>query len=231
VVASTPGAIAAKEATSRIPIVFVGVSDPFQRGLVGSLAHPGGNITGLSAGDVGTIAKVVEYLALMLPHGRRMGVLWNPAGIEARMRQAREAINSLGLTDSVFEVRSREDISGAFASMRDQALDAFVAVTDPLTLSNREHVVQQAAQVRLPGGYEFPEFARAGGLVAYSTNIPLLFERAAVYVDKILHGTPPGDLPVEAPTEYQLVINLRTARELGVAVPSALLLRADEVIR
>jgi putative ABC transport system substrate-binding protein len=231
VVASTPGALAAKAATARIPIVFVGVSDPFQRGLVESLARPAGNVTGLSAGDIGTIAKLVGYLRELLPKARRMAVVWNPNGIEARMRGALEAIHSLNLEGAVLQVRRSEDFTDAFAAMQAQAFDAFVAVTDPLTLSNRLALVSLAAQHRIPGGYEFPEFARAGGLLAYSANVPLLFERAAIYVDKILRGASPSDLPVEQPTAYQLAINLHAARELGLVVPAELMLSADEVIR
>jgi putative ABC transport system substrate-binding protein len=174
---------------------------------------------------------LVGYLRELLPKARRMAVVWNPNGIEARMRGALEAIHSLNLEGAVLQVRRSEDFTDAFAAMQAQAFDAFVAVTDPLTLSNRLALVSLAAQHRIPGGYEFPEFARAGGLLAYSANVPLLFERAAIYVDKILRGASPSDLPVEQPTAYQLAINLHAARELGLVVPAALMLSADEVIR
>ena len=236
VVTSKLGALAAKVATTTIPIVFVGASDPLESGLVATLARPGRNVTGFSlAGEDGTIGKVVEQLKILLPNAHLIGVLWNaanPAGSgNARVRDAEKVIRLLAMTALSFEIRESADLEKIFTAMRAQHVDALVTVTDPLTLSNRDTIVALAAKTRIPTGYEFSEFARAGGLIAYSPQVPVLFERAALYVDKILRGTPPSELPVEQPTKFELVINLKTAKALGLTIPQSLLLRADEVIQ
>ena len=233
VVSSTPGALAAKAATTTVPVVFVGASDPLAVGIVASLAHPGGNVTGLSrAGEEGSIGKIVEHLKTLLPGAQRIGLLWNPGGgNDARGRDAEKAVRSLGMTAPVVAAGRVDALPSAFAALRAQRVDAVIVVTDPFTLNNREAIVRLAAENRLPAGYEFAEFARAGGLLAYSPKVPVLFERAALYVDKILRGTPPAELPVEQPTAYELVINLKAASALGLSVPALLLVAADELIR
>lgn len=233
VVSSTPGALAAKAATATVPVVFVGASDPLAIGLVPSLARPGGNVTGLSrAGEEGSIGKIVEHLKALVPQARRIGLLWNPAGgNEARFRDVEKAVLGLGMAAPAAAVRRAADLPAAFDALRAQRVDALITVTDPFTLNQRDTIVRLAAESRLPAGYEFAEFARAGGLLAYAPKVPVLFERAALYVDKILRGIPAAELPVEQPTDYELVINLKAASALGLSVPAALLVSADELIR
>jgi len=233
VVSSTLGAVEARKATTSIPVVFVGVTDPVADGLVRSLARPGGNITGLArtAGE-GLIPKTVQALTQLVPAAKRMAILWNPgSSIETRLRQVMAAAEGSGITPLVVEVRDRDGIGPAFAMMRKEHANALFVVTDPLTLANRDEIARLAASERIPAVYEFGEFVRAGGLVAYAPSVAEQFRRAAIYVDKILRGANPGDLPVEQPTTFELVINLRAAKALGIAVPKDLLLRADEVIR
>jgi len=232
VVASTLGAVAAKKVVTSIPIVFVGVSDPLDMGLVASLARPGGNMTGISRvfGE-GLIGKALQVLKDIVPDASRIAILWNASGeVEPRLKEAQAAVRMLGMTPLPIDVRGPSDFDAAFARMRKQRADAVMVVTDPLTLRHRETIVNLAAANRIPAVYEFAEFARAGGLVAYSASVPALFARAAMYVDKILKGTKPADLPVEQPTKFELVINLKTAKTLGLTIPPSLLLRADQVI-
>ncbi|MEO8754041.1 MAG: ABC transporter substrate-binding protein [Casimicrobiaceae bacterium] len=233
VVASTLGAVAARKTVASIPVVFVGAADPIEKGLVASLARPGGNMTGLSRvfGD-GLIGKALQLFKEIVPAASRIAVLWNAAGeVEPRLKEAQTAVRALGMTPLPIEVRGPSDLDGAFTRMRRQNADAVMVVTDPLTLRYRETIVKLAAAYRIPAVYEFAEFARAGGLVAYSASVPALFARAAVYVDKILKGAKPAELSVEQPTKFELVINMKTARALGLTVPQSLLLRADEVIQ
>ena len=233
VVSSTLGAVEAKKATTSIPVVFVGVPDPVGSGLASSLARPEGNLTGLAraAGD-GLVGKTVQALTELDPAVTRMAILWNPdAAIEERRTQAIAAAGVFGITPLVIEVRNRDGIEAAFAAMRKQRANALFVVTDPLTLQNRSEIVRLAAVNRIPAVYEFGEFARAGGLVAYAPSITEQFRRAAIYVDKILHGAKPGELPIEQPTKFELVINLKTAKALGITIPKEMLLRADEVIQ
>jgi putative ABC transport system substrate-binding protein len=158
--------------------------------------------------------------------------VWIAAGeVSPRLKEAELAVRTLGMTPVPIDVRGPSDFDNAFARMRKQHADAVMVVTDPLTLRNRETIVSLAAANRIPAVYEFAEFARAGGLIAYSASVPALFERAAIYVDKILKGATPADLPVEQPTKFELVINLTTAKALGLTIPQSLLLRADEVIQ
>jgi len=232
VVASTLGAMAAKANVKTIPVVFVGAADPLDAGLVASYAHPGGNFTGLSRvfGE-GLLGKAVQILKGIVPRASRCAVLWNVVGaVEVRVREARVALQALGMTALPVEVRDAAGLEAAFARLRAERADSLVVIADPLTLRHRQQVVDLAARERVPAVYEFAEFARAGGLVAYSASVPALFQRSAVYVDKILRGARPGDLPVEQPTQFELVINLKTARALGLTVPQSMLARADEVI-
>jgi putative ABC transport system substrate-binding protein len=233
VVASTLGAVAAKKVVTSIPVVFVGVSDPLDMGIVTSLARPGGNMTGISRGfGEGLIGKGLQLLKTIVPAASHVAIVWNAAGeVAPRSKEAEAAVRSLGMTPVPMGVREPSDFDNAFARMRAQKVDAIMVVTDPLTLRHRERIVALAATTRIPAVYEFAEFARAGGLLSYSASIPPLFHRAASYVDKILKGAKPADLPVEQPTKFELVINLTTAKALGIAVPQSVLLRADEVIQ
>jgi len=233
VVSSTQGAVEAKKATTSIPLIFIGVPDPVGSGLVSSLARPGGNITGLarSAGE-GLIPKTVQALRELIPGVTRMAILWNPgASIDDRRRQVMAAAETFGITPLVVEVRDRDGIGPAFEMMRKERANGLFVVTDPVTLANRNEIVKLAASERIPAVYEFGEFARAGGLIAYAPSVTEQFRRAAIYVDKVLRGAKVGDLPVEQPTKFELVINVTAAKALGIAVPKDMMLRADEVIQ
>lgn len=232
VVASTLGAVAIKPVVKTTPVVFVGVADPQDAGLVASLARPGGNFTGLSRvfGE-GLLGKAVQILKGMVPRAARCAILWNTAGaVESRVKEARVALQALNMTALTLELRDETGIEPAFRRMTSERADVLVVITDPLTLRHRQAVVDLAARERIPAVYEFAEFARAGGLVAYSASVPALFKRSAMYVDKILRGANPAELPVEQPTVFELVINLKTARTLGLTVPQSIVSRADEVI-
>jgi putative tryptophan/tyrosine transport system substrate-binding protein len=233
VVASTPGALAAKEATSTVPVVFFGVSDPVGIGVATSLGHPAGNLTGVALGtEDGLAGKWVELLLEVVPKARQIAVLRNPdaKGIEPRLRELQTAAATLRLTLHTFEVRNVSDFEDAFAAMSSAHVDGLVAVADPLTLRYRETLVQLAARRRLPATYGFPDFARSGGLIGYGPSVSDQARRAATYVDKILKGAKPADLPIEQPTKFELVINLKTAKALGLTIPQSLLQRADQVI-
>ena len=233
VVASTPGALAARKATSTVPVVFFGVSDPVGIGVAASLGHRGGNMTGVALGtEDGLAGKWVELLLEVVPKATQIGVLRNPdaKGIEPRLRELRTAAVTLRLTLHTFEVRNVNDFDAAFAAMSNAHLGGLVVVADPLTLRYRETLVQLAAKRRLPATYGFPDFARSGGLIGYGPSVPDQARRAATYVDKILKGAKPADLPVEQPTKFELVINLKTAKALGLTIPQSLLGRADQVI-
>jgi len=233
VVASGPGADAAKNVLTSIPIVFIGVSDPVGRGLLTSLAHPGGNLTGVSdTVGPGLLAKTIQLLKDIVPRASRMAILWNPGGNpRQRLDESQAAVRALGMTSVPVAVRDFPGFDEAFLKMRQQHVDALVVLTGPLTLQHRDAIVNLAAVNRIPAGYQYTEFARAGGLIAYSASVPALFHRAAVYVDKIFKGANAGDLPVEQPTTFELVINLKTAKELSLTIPQSLLLLADEVIQ
>ena len=233
VVASTLGAVAAKRAVPSVPVVFVGVADPLDMGLVASLARPGGNLTGIARGfGEGLIGKGLQLLKSIVPGASRIAIIWNANGeVGPRLKEAEAAVRTLGMTPLPVGVRAASDFDEAFASMQRQKANALMVVADPLTLRHREAIVRLAAANRIPAVYEFAEFARSGGLVAYAANIPALFHRAATYVDKILRGAKPADLPIEQPAKFELVINLKTARALGITVPQSVLVRADEVIQ
>ena len=233
VAASGLGALAARKVTATIPVVFVGVGDPLDVGLVASLARPGGNMTGISRGfGEGLIGKAFQLLKDIVPRATRIAILLNSQGVVAsHVNEAETAVRTMGMTPLLFEVRESSDFEGAFAGMRKKNANAMIVLADPLTLRNREAIVKLAAANRIPAVYEFAEFARSGGLMAYAASLPAMFHRAASYVDKILKGAKPGDLPVEQPTTFELVINLRTAKALGITVPQSVLLRADEVIQ
>jgi putative ABC transport system substrate-binding protein len=231
VTSATPPTIAAKRATSVIPIVFAVGSDPVGSGLVASLARPGGNVTGLSIQSVDAVSKRVELLRDVVPNLRRLAVLANESNSGAR-REAEEVqavAHALGVEVTPLDVRRADDIAPAFAAL-DSHADALYVTADPLFGFNANAISALALKARLPDVHGLREEVVAGGLLSYGASAPDLFRRAAELVDKILRGAKPGDLPVEQPTKFDLVINLKTAKALGVAVPHNLLVLADEVI-
>jgi putative ABC transport system substrate-binding protein len=231
VTSGTPTVLALKRATSVIPIVFASVGDPVGAGLVANLAQPGGNVTGLSnlTADLGS--KRLELVREMIPHLRRVAVLANAGNPVAMQEMADVQVTgrTLGLEVSTFEIRRPEDIGPAFETLKNNA-DVLYVVFDPLTNTNRVPINTLALAARLPVVSSFREYVEAGCLMSYGANLPDQFRRAAEYVDQILHGAKPGDIPVEQPTKFNLVINLTTAKALGLTVPRELLARADEVI-
>ena len=227
----TATAVAAKQATSVIPIVFTVVGDPVGSGLVGSLARPGGNVTGLSTQHADAAGKRLELLREVVSNLRRLAILANIGnpGPVLEMREVREAARTLGLEVAAVPVRRGEDIASAIAAIKGEA-QALYVVGDALVNTNRDRINSMALEARLPTMHGFREIVAAGGLISFAPNYLDLFRRAAEYVDKILRGAKPGDLPVEQPTRFELVINLKTAKALGLEVPPVLLARADEVI-
>ena len=228
---ATPPVLAAKQATSVIPIIFASAADPVGTGLVASLARPGGNVTGLSNQQADTAAKRLELLRELIPGLGRLAILANvgsPAAV-LDMREVQAAARALGLEVITSELRRAEDISPAFDALKGRA-DALYVCTDPPVNTHRIRVNTLALAARLPTMHLFREYVEAGGLMSYGPNNPDLLRRAADYVDKILRGAKPGDIPVEQPTKFDLIINLTTAKALGLTIPEPFLLRADEVI-
>jgi len=231
IVAPGSGAVAAKKATLSIPIV-VTLGDPVGSGLVASLAHPGGNVTGLSAFQPELGAKQLELLKETFPRVTRVAVI-SRAGLDPNLlllRDMKIAAERLRVTLQALELRGGDDFEPAFSAIKAERANALVTLRNPLSATHREKIVDFAAKNRLPAIYPDSEFAEAGGLISYGVNVADLWGRAAVYVDKILKGAKPGDLPIEQPTKFELVINLKTAKALGLTIPSSLLLRADRAI-
>jgi putative ABC transport system substrate-binding protein len=227
-----PALAALKQATATIPIVMAQVGDPVGSGFVASLARPGGNITGLSNMAEGVSRKWLELLKEMSPKTTRLGVLWNPhiAAHGGMWREIQVASQALNVTPLAWEVRGPDDVARAFSAMRTERISALIILPWPVAGQNRRLIVDLAAKHRLPAIYAFREFAEAGCLMTYGPNNADLYRRAANYVERILKGAKPAELPVEQPTTFELIINLRTARALGLTVPSSLLLQADQVI-
>ena len=226
-------AVALKSATANIPIVFVAVADPVGVGLVQSLSRPGGNITGLAAVVPGFASKLIDTLREMVPAASKISVLANPHNPIQRRIMAEElpqTARKIGVALPIVEATTAEELDIAFASAAAQHADAIVVFGDALTFNNAARVTGLAAKHRLPAIYFGRLFATNGGLISYGPDVPDLFFRAGSYVDKILKGTKPSDLPVELPTKFELVINLKTAKALGLTVPLTLLASADEVI-
>ena len=225
----TPAALAAKQATSTIPIVMMGVGDPVGSGLVASLARPGGNVTGVASLFPDLIGKQLEFLKDVLPTVSRVAVLWNPANpAHARVVQtAAVAAQRLGVQVHPVEARGPEALDSAFAAMTNAHADALLVVGDAMVFEHRRRLAELAALSHLPTMHNIQPFVEAGGLMAYGPSTRDLRRRAATYVDKILHGAKPADLPVEQPTKFELVINLKTAQALGLTMPPSLLLLAD----
>jgi putative tryptophan/tyrosine transport system substrate-binding protein len=231
VTVATPPTLAAKQATAVIPIVFAAVSDPVGTGLVASLARPGGNVTGLANQISDTSGKKLELLREVVPGLRRLAILANvsnPASV-LEMGEAHATARTLGLEVTTSEIRRAEDIAPAFEALKERA-DALYLCPDPLMNTNRTRINILAVGARLPTMHGLREYVEAGGLMSYGPNLPDQFRRAAEFVDKILRGAKPADLPVEQPTKFDLIINLTTAKALGLEVPPTLLARADEVI-
>jgi len=228
---NTPTVLAAKQATSVIPIVFATAGDPIGSGLVATLARPGGNVTGVSSQGSDTTGKRLELLREVVPGLRRFAVLANLASSYPALElgEVQAASRTLGLEVFPFDIRRAQDIALAFEALKGHA-EAVYVIADPLASTNRIRINTLALGVRLPTMHTVREFVEAGGLMSYGPNSADLFRRAADYVDKILRGTKPGDIPVEQPTKFDLVVNLTTAKALGIEVPPTLLARADEVI-
>jgi ABC-type uncharacterized transport system substrate-binding protein len=231
VTASTTGVLAAKQATSVIPIVFAAAGDPVGTGLVASLARPGGNVTGLSIQQTDLAAKRLELLREVVPGLRRLAILANVGGPAAvlDMREVQATARTLGLEVITSEIQRGEDIVPAFEALNGRA-DALYVCIDPLVISHRVRINTLALAERLPTMYAIREGVEGGGLMSYGANNADLFRRAADYVDKILRGAKPGDIPVEQPRKFDLIINLTTAKALRLTIPESFLLRADEVI-
>src|SRR5712692_4685666 len=228
----TTPALAARKATGTIPIVTIAGSDPVETGLATSLARPGGNVTGLTTSGRELVGKRLELLKETLPGLLRIAVLWNP---ESRtelvsLRNAEAAARLLGLQVQPAEVRRPEDLEKAFASLAHERVEALVAVPSTMFRAHRARIVELAARHRLPSTFPERDYVEAGGLMSYGPDSKAIFRQLATYVDRILKGAKPGDLPIEHPTKFELVINKKTAKVLGLTIPPALLLRADQVI-
>jgi len=227
-----PALVALKQATPTIPIVMAQVGDPVGSGFVASLARPGGNITGLSNMAEGVSHKWVELLKEVSPKATRLAILWDPriAAHGTMWREIQVAGQALSVTPLAWEARGPDEIQRAFSAMDTERIGALIILPHPVAGQNRRLIVELAAKHRLPAIYPFREFAEAGCLMSYGPNNADLYRRAANYVDKILKGAKPADLPVEQPTKFELIINRKTAKALGLTIPQSLLARADEII-
>jgi ABC-type uncharacterized transport system substrate-binding protein len=228
---ATVPVIAAKQATSIIPIIFAVAGDTVGTGLVASLARPGGNVTGVSLQKTDLAGKRLELLREVVPGLHRLAILanvGNPGSVQ-EMGEVQAGAGTLGLDVATSEIRRAEDIAPAFEALKGRA-DALYVCGDPLVDTNRVRIITLALAARLPTISDFREYVETGGLISYGPNFPDLFRRAAELVDKVLRGTKPGDIPVEQPTKFDLVVNLTTAKALGLEIPSSVLARADEVI-
>jgi putative ABC transport system substrate-binding protein len=235
VVFSTPSARAARQATTTIPIVGAAMQDPVRDGLVASLARPGGNVTGLTFLGLELVPKRLALLKEAIPSVSRVAVLWHPGGLAERtgqetVKEAEVAARGLGLHLQLVRAEAPKDLDGAFSSMTRWRADGLILLPSPMLFAERRRIVDLAARHRLPAMYIAREFVDLGGLMAYGASQLDLIRRAATYVDKILRGAMPADLPVEQPNKYELLINLKTAKALGLTIPPSLLQRADQVI-
>ena len=230
---STPAAVAAKRATTTVPIVVAAMGDPVGNGLAASLAHPGSNLTGLSLGYGGGLSsKWLELLKEMLPRLSTVAVLTNPDSVMVRglVAELKAAASAQHLKLKFVEVRASQQLDHAFEQAR-HAAQAIVVLPDPITINEREQIVTLAAKNRLPAMFSWPDLAETGQLIAYGPDLRVIFRRAAEYVDKILRGAKPADLPIEQPNKFVLAVNLKAAKALRLTIPESILLRADEVIR
>jgi putative ABC transport system substrate-binding protein len=233
VVSSTPAVLAAKHATTTIPIIMTNVGDPVGEGLVVSLARPGGNITGLTGLARDLSGKRLELLKETIPGLPRVGVLWDPRtqGASRFFQETEAAARALGVQLQALEVQSPEEVERAFTAATEGRARALVVLQSPFTTTHRRRIVELATEHRLPTMFGEGAHVEAGGLMSYAPSYQELFRRAAMYVDKILTGAKPADLPVEQPTTFELVINLKTAEQIGVTIPPTLLFQADKVIK
>jgi putative ABC transport system substrate-binding protein len=230
---STPAIQAAQQATTTIPIVMGASGDPIQTGFVASLARPGGNITGLTILSAELTAKRLELLTQLVPGLARVAVLWNPANpaMVLEWQETQAAARRLGVQVQSLEIRGPDEIVGAFAAAAREHAQALYFTAESLFSIHLPQILDFAARIRLPTSFHRRAFVEAGGLMSYAAHIPDRWRRVAVYVDKILKGAKPGDLPVEQPMNFALVINLKTAKALGLTIPPSILFQADEVIR
>jgi putative ABC transport system substrate-binding protein len=234
VTGANPVIAAVKKATTTIPIVMAASRDPVGSGFIASLARPSGNITGLTSDPSPEFhGKRLELLKAATPQATRVALLWNPLPPSAATyrRIVEDAAIKLGLNVQVVEVRGRDEFEGAFAAIVRGRADALVVDSDPVFFTARSQLVGLAAKHQLPAIYQAREFVGIGGLMSYGDNVAYRFRRAAVYVDKIFKGATPADLPVEQATKFELILNLKTAKTLGLTIPQSLLVRADEVIQ
>jgi putative ABC transport system substrate-binding protein len=233
IVATTPtGVFGAKRATATTPIVMVNTPDPVDLGLVASLARPGGNITGLTSLSVDLSIKQLDLLKEAVPQASRTAVMWNPDNPwhPVAVKGLQAAGRSLGLQLRFLEVRGPDEFGGTFHAMAAERIQALLVLADPMTFANRRQLAGLATKHRLPMMGSLPDYAEAGGLMSYWADSTDLYRRAASYVDRILKGARPGDLPIEQPTKYELVVNLKAAKAIGITMPRSLILRADRVI-
>jgi putative ABC transport system substrate-binding protein len=234
VVTSTQATVAAKNATKTIPVVMANAGDPVGLGLIANLARPGGNITGMSHSvGVETFGKELELLKEIVPKVRHVALLWNPANSSnaLEMESVKLAARSLGVQLQLLEAREPNQFDGAFAAMSKERVGALLVLPDSVFQRHRARVAGLAAKNRLPSMYGVSEYVKAGGLISYGPNLSDLFRQSATFVDKILRGAKPADLPVQQPTKFELTINLKTAKALGLTIPPAVLARADEMIQ
>jgi len=232
VTSGTPATLAARKATATIPIVMVGIGAPLKTGLISSLSQPGGNVTGLAQLGAELAPKRLELLKEILPKLSDLVFLWNPANPDQKFHfdEVQAGARSLGLTVKSIEVRNHEELERALVRMTRELPSALLMTADRVHQREADRIIAFAAKYRVPAMYQLKENVVHGGLMSYGADLPELERRAGVYVDKILKGAKPADLPVEQPTKFELVINLKTAKALGLTVPPSLLARADEVI-
>ena len=228
----TDAALAAKQATTTIPIVMGTIGDPLGIGIVTNLAHPGGNVTGFSSRAAELEAKRLQLLKELVPGLSRVAILFNPTNhyMPLALQSAQRGAQTLDVTLAMYEVHDITTLDAAFVTLTKDRPDALMIPADTFLVSQRSRIAQFAIENKLPSVYSFREYIEAGGLIAYTPNYYDLFRRAASYVDKILKGTKPGELPIEQPTRFLLLVNLQTARALGLTVPPRLIARADKVI-
>jgi putative tryptophan/tyrosine transport system substrate-binding protein len=232
IVVTTPAAFAVRNATTTIPIIHLAAIDPVGTGLIASLAHPGGNITGLAVLNAETSAKRLELLREVVPALSRGAVLWNAANPANALawKETEGAGRALGVALQSVEVRDIKDFEGAFAAIAEQHADILLVLQDALTLDYRKEIIGFTLKERLPSMFVGKEFVEEGGLMSYGDRLPERYRRAADIVDRVLKGTKPADIPVEQPTTFELVVNLKTAKAIGLALPPTFLARADQVI-
>ncbi len=232
VTAGTPATLAVKQATTSVPLVMVAVGDPVGTGIVASLARPGGNITGLSSITPDLEGKRLELLREVVPGLSHVGLFWNPSNLfhAGSLQQARVAAQTLGFNLQLLAVRAPDELDAAFAAVHRERPGALLMLADRASLHHRARIVEFAAARRLPNINAYRELVEIGGLMSYGPSYEYMHRRAAAYVDRILKGAAPGDLPVEQPTKFTLIINLKAAKALGLTVPLTLQAAADEVI-